>query len=170
MDSNPLNARAQYPCNKAKRGNKMTESSADRGRTEFFILWIGQVISMIGSGLSSFSLSLWIYQRTSSITQFALLNLCFIIPGVLFAPLIGALVDRWNRRRIMIFCNLALCFLTLVISALVSTESAGIWRLCPILVVGSIVVSLHGLSFNAVVTLLLSGKDLGRASGMMQFG
>ena len=61
--------------------------------TRFFILWFGQVISMIGSGITAFGISVWVYQNTSSVTLFAINGLIKFLPSVLLAPLAGLLAD-----------------------------------------------------------------------------
>ena len=68
----------------------------------FLVIWVGQVISSLGSNLSGFALGVWVYQRTGSATRFALIALVTTLPGILMSPLAGALVDRWDRRRAMI--------------------------------------------------------------------
>src|SRR5713226_7694360 len=68
----------------------------------FGIVWCGQLVSLIGSGLTSFVLGLWVYQLTGSVTQFALILFSGALPRILFSPLAGSLVDRWDRRRVMI--------------------------------------------------------------------
>ena len=64
----------------------------------FEVVWFGQLISYIGSGLTNFALGVWVYQRTASVTQFALIAFFAGLPGLLAAPFAGALVDRWDRR------------------------------------------------------------------------
>jgi MFS transporter, DHA3 family, macrolide efflux protein len=57
----------------------------------FGIVWFGQFISLIGSGQTSFVLGLWVYQITSSVTQFALILLSGTLPRILLSPLAGVL-------------------------------------------------------------------------------
>jgi MFS transporter, DHA3 family, macrolide efflux protein len=66
----------------------------------FVLIWAGQFVSALGSGLTAFALDVWVFQRTGSITQFALATLFFVLPRVLIAPLAGVVVDRWNRRTV----------------------------------------------------------------------
>ncbi len=66
------------------------ESKTRKGMLAFGIVWIGQVISFIGSGMSSFALGVWVYQKTGSITQFALTSLFIVLPRVVFGPLAGS--------------------------------------------------------------------------------
>jgi hypothetical protein len=85
------------------------------GVQTFAIVWFGQVISFIGSGLTSFALGVWVYQTTGSITRFALISLFTTLPGVVLGPFAGALVDRWDRRRAMILSDAGAGLSTLAI-------------------------------------------------------
>ena len=69
-------------------------------------MWLGQVISFIGSGLTSFALGVWVLQKTGEITQYALISMFFVLPGVLLGPLAGTLIDRWDRRKAMLISDL----------------------------------------------------------------
>ena len=84
----------------------MNETS--RGLRTFFVIWLGQVVSTIGSSLTGFVLGVWVYRQTGSATQFALIAACSTLPAIVLAPLAGALVDRLDRRRIMIAAARAL--------------------------------------------------------------
>jgi MFS family permease len=68
------------------------------GIRTFWIIWLGQVISAVGSGLAGFALSIWIYERTDSISLLSLNLLALALPGIIFSPLAGVLADRYNRR------------------------------------------------------------------------
>src|SRR6185503_6197692 len=69
-------------------------------RLKFIIIWFGQLISLFGSGLTGFGLGVWVYQRTGSVTQFALIALFATLPTILISPLLGEFVDRWDRRTV----------------------------------------------------------------------
>ena len=58
----------------------MTRRIVSRGLTIFTIVWLGQFVSVIGSGLTSFALGVWIFERTGSVTQFALIGLFIVLP------------------------------------------------------------------------------------------
>src|SRR5262245_6486672 len=68
----------------------------------FLIIWLGQFLSIIGSGMTSFVLGIWVYQRHSSTGQFSTVVLAASLPGILMGPFAGALVDKWDKRRTMI--------------------------------------------------------------------
>ena len=71
----------------------------------FLTVWFGQLVSLIGSGLTGFGLGVWVYQRTGSVTLFSLIALCTTLPGIVLSSFAGALVDRWDRRRVMIYSD-----------------------------------------------------------------
>ncbi|MCL1467449.1 MFS transporter [Argonema galeatum] len=68
----------------------------------FILIWFGQLVSLIGSGLTSFALGIWVYQKTGSVTEFALISLFTFLPSILLLPIAGAFVDRWNRRSALL--------------------------------------------------------------------
>jgi DHA3 family macrolide efflux protein-like MFS transporter len=83
----------------------MLQRTDARGMRVFAVVWLGQVVSVVGSGLTSFALGVWGFERTGSVTQFALLGLFAVLPRVLLSPLAGAIVDRWDRRAVMIVAD-----------------------------------------------------------------
>ena len=71
----------------------------------FLTIWTGQFISMLGSGLTSFAIGVWIFQQTGQAMPFALTVLFGNLPGLLLLPLAGSLADRWNRKALMILAD-----------------------------------------------------------------
>lgn len=94
-----------------------------RGFKSFLLIWFGQLISLTGSGLTGFALGVWVYQHTGSVTQFALISLFTTLPGIVFSPIAGALVDRWDRRWAMILSDsgAGLCTLSVALLLLAGT-------------------------------------------------
>ena len=107
----------------------MTQWFGDRGMRIFLLVWCGQLISLIGSQLTSFALGVWVYQITGSATQFALISLFIVLPGSLMAPLAGALIDRWNRRWAMILSDSGAALSTLIVVVLLVSGHLQIWHL-----------------------------------------
>jgi MFS family permease len=138
------------------------------GRRAFFTILAGEAVSAIGSGLSVFGVGIWIYQRTGSVTRFSLLSLCMILPSIFLAPLAGVLVDRFDRRRIMMLANLAQFLIMLSFAPLIVAGRLETWYIYAAAVVVSALGMTNILAFNALITRLLSGQDLGRAAGLFQ--
>jgi MFS family permease len=84
----------------------------------FIFLWLGQTISLIGSGLTSFALGVSIYQTNSSIAQFSIIYFCTELPAILIAPVSGAIADKWDKRWVMMVSDSGAGFSTLVIALL----------------------------------------------------
>lgn len=136
----------------------------------FNALWIGQMVSIIGSGLTGFALRVWAFEQTSSVTQFALITFFYGLPGVLIAPFAGVLIDRWDRRRTMIFSDLGAALSTFAILLLVSTDHLQVWHIYIAVALISLFGAFQEPASQATVALLVPKEKLGRANGMMQIG
>ena len=136
----------------------------------FEVVWFGQLISYVGSGLTNFALGVWVYQRTGSVTQFALIAFFAGLPGLLAAPFAGALVDRWDRRLVMLWCDLGSGIRTLVVALLLLAGALRTWHVYVAVAIVSLLRSLHLPAYIAATSTLVPKGQIGRASGMMQFG
>ena len=136
----------------------------------FIITWFGQIISLVGSGLTGFTLGLWVYQRTGSATQFALISFFATLPGIILSPIAGALIDRWERRWTMIISDCTAGLATLFIVLLLYANQLNIWQIYAAMCVISICTAFQYPAYSAAVTLLVPKQHLGRASGMVQIG
>jgi DHA3 family macrolide efflux protein-like MFS transporter len=136
----------------------------------FEAVWFGQLISYVGSGLTNFALGVWVFQRTGSVTQFALIAFCAGLPGLLAAPFAGALVDRWDRRLVMLWCDLVAGIRTLVVALLLLGGALRTWHVYVAVAVVSVLRALHLPAYIAATSTLVPRRQIGRASGMMQFG
>ena len=107
----------------------MTQSVVRRGFKSFLLIWFGQLISLTGSGLTGFALGVWVYQHTGSVTQFALISLFTTLPGIIFSPIAGALVDRWDRRLAMILSDSGAGLCTLSVALLLLAGRLEVWHI-----------------------------------------
>jgi len=144
------------------------ESKTQKGMLAFAIVWFGQVISFIGSGMSSFALGVWIYQKTGSVTQFALTSLFIVLPRVVLGPLAGVLVDRWDRRNVMILSDAGGGLSILAIGLLSLAGHLEIWHIYLAIFACGIFDTLRWPAMTAATTQLVPKEHLGRASGMLQ--
>jgi MFS family permease len=132
----------------------------------FLWIWFGQLLSVVGSGLTGFALGVWVYQRTGSVTQFALISLFTTLPGIVLSPLAGALVDRWDRRRAMILADLGAALATAAIALLLYFGRLPLWFLYLAMTASSIFVSLQWPAFTAATTLLVPKRHLARSAAL----
>lgn len=136
----------------------------------FILIWLGQVISLIGSGLTGFALGVWVYQTTGSVTQFSLIYLFTELPAILVAPLAGAIADRWDRRWVMILSDLGSGLATATIVLLLWLGQLEIWHIYLAMAFSSTCQGFQLPAYYAIPTLLVDKEDFGRANGMIQLG
>ncbi|MBW4629445.1 MAG: MFS transporter [Brasilonema octagenarum HA4186-MV1] len=134
----------------------------------FTLIWFGQLISLIGSGLTRFALGVWVYQNTGSVTQFALISLFAMLPSILISPVVGVLVDRWNRRSCMILSDAGAGLSTLAIALLLFSGKLEVWHIYVAVAVSSIFSAFQWSAYAAATTMLVPKQHLGRANGMVQ--
>ena len=143
---------------------------ATRGMRTFVVIWAGQVLSLMGSGLSGFALGVWVFQRTGSATQFAMIALAATLPAVLASPLAGVMVDRWDRRRVMILSDSIAALGTAALALLYWRGALELWHILVASALGATMGAFQGPAYQASVTLLVPKEQYGRASGMAQMG
>jgi MFS family permease len=133
----------------------------------FLLVQVGQIISLLGSSMTTFALGIWAYQITGQATALALMGLFGFGPTVLLSPFAGALVDRWNRKLVMMLSDLGAAVSTLVIFLLFTYGSLEIWHLY---VAGAFAGAFQAFQFpaySASITMMVPKDQYGRASGLM---
>jgi MFS transporter, DHA3 family, macrolide efflux protein len=134
----------------------------------FLTIWSGQFVSLIGSGITSFALDLWVYQRTGSVTQYALIALLNVIPPILVAPIAGVFVDRWDRRLTVLGSDFIAALMTGLIALLFFTGSLQVWQIALVTTVISTVGVFQRLALTASTKLLVDEQHLEHAVGLSQ--
>lgn len=147
-----------------RRAGKVSNKSFGK----FLVLWTGEWISSIGSGLTAFALGIHIYKMTHTATSVALLTLCAFLPSILLSPVGGVLADRFDRRLMMIIGDLfsAIGLIFILISMLVGDPSP--WKIYLGVTFSSIFVSLLEPAYKATITDLLTEEQFAKASGLVQ--
>ena len=143
------------------------ENSSLSGMRGFTVIWLGQFTSMLGSSMTNFALTIWAWQVTGTATALALVGLAFMLPGILVSPVAGALVDRWNRKLMMMLSDLAAGVGTVAIFLLYTSGSLQIWHLYAIFVFVGIFQSFQFPAYSAAVTTMVDKAQYGRTSGML---
>ncbi|WP_018223632.1 MFS transporter [Salinispora pacifica] len=131
-------------------------------------IWFGQLVSLVGSSLTGFVLGVWVYQRTGSVTQFALIFLAATLPAVLFAPVAGALADRRDRRRLMVAADTVAAAGTAALAALVAADALAVWHIYLATAVSAAASTVHQVAYQAMTPALVGKRHLGRFNGLMQ--
>ena len=110
-----------------------TQSIPQNWARRFFIIWTGQAFSLFGSALVQFALIWWLTQKSGSATVLAIATVVGMLPQIVLGPFAGTLVDRWNRRVIMIVANATIAASTLLLAYLFATGIVQIWHVYAIL-------------------------------------
>jgi DHA3 family macrolide efflux protein-like MFS transporter len=140
------------------------------GLRAFVTIWLGQLISLIGSQLTGFALGVWVYDLTKSVSLLALTQIASQAPYVILSPLAGVLADRWNRRTAMIVSDLGAGLAVLAAAALYLTGRLQPWMVIPINFWMAAFNTLMWPAYTASVTLLVPKQHYGRANGFVQLG
>ncbi len=141
---------------------------APRGMQTFLLIWLGQLISILGTGLGGFGLSVWLYEHTGSATHLTLMAFFSMLPMIMISPIAGVLVDRWSRKWTLMLSDLGSAFCTLVLVLLLWTGNMYMWALYPLMIISSIFHAFQFPALNAAITQIVPKEQFGRASGMMQ--
>ena len=134
----------------------------------FYKLWLGELISNIGSGMTAFALSVYIYEKTGSVSYVSLITLLSFMPSIVLSPIGGLLADRYDRRLLMIIGDL---FSGLGLVYILWSIQAGAKSIVPIFVgitFSSIFTSLLEPSYRATLTDILEEENYAKASGLIQ--
>ena len=116
----------------------MTQTNRPIGMRAFTIVWVGQIISLLGSAMTGFGVTLWIYEGTEKATALALGGFFYMMPLLLLSPVAGALVDRYNRKLMMMLSDLSAALTTAIVLILFATGNLQIWHLYITATVGGI--------------------------------
>jgi MFS transporter, DHA3 family, macrolide efflux protein len=146
----------------------MSAAPRARGPRVFLIIWFGQTVSAIGTGLGSFALGVWVFETTRSATQFALIAFFAAVPALLLAPLAGAASDRLDRRLILIFTDVASALMTMGMAFALASGHVRIWYVYPFVMAMVTLGVFQSLAFVSSVSVLVRREQLTRASGMTQ--
>ncbi len=143
-------------------------SEEDRkGMGVFSLIWIGQLVSILGTSMVRFGLIYWAWIETGQATALALLGFFSFAPQLILQPFAGALVDRWNRKVTIILSDLVAGFGTIATLILYNGGILEIWHLYAIAVVVGALSSFQFPAFSAAVTMIVKKKEYGRAASML---
>jgi len=135
---------------------------------KFMTIWIGELISSIGSGMTAFAIAIYVYQLTGSVTWVSVTALFAYLPTILLNPIGGILADRYDRRLLMICGDLLSAVGLLIVFISIQTGHPGLTPICIGITISSVFVALLEPAYKATVTDLLSQEEYAKASGLVQ--
>jgi MFS transporter, DHA3 family, macrolide efflux protein len=136
------------------------------GMTGFIVVLIGQVASLLGTSMTGFALTIWAYGETGRATDLALIGFFFITPMLLISPTAGAIVDRSNRKFMMMISDLASGMTTVVVLLLYASGYLEIWHLYITSAVSGTFQAFQWPAYSAAISVMLPKEQYARAHGM----
>jgi hypothetical protein len=133
----------------------------------FTIVWLGQIISVLASSMTGFGLSLWMYKQTESAFMMGLMQVTYITPFLLLSPNAGAMVDRYNRKLMMMVSDLAAVVGTAFILIMYATGHLQFWHLYIASVLNGLGNTFQWPAYSAAISTMVSKEQYGRANGLM---
>lgn len=132
---------------------------------DFFILWSTQSVSQLGSSITTFALTLWLYEKTGSSLSTAALTICSYAPYVLMSIFAGALTDRFDKKKTMLGCDLFAVICTIFILALFNTDRLMVWHLYVLNAVSGLMNTVQQPASEVAMTLIIPDKYYQKTSG-----
>lgn len=137
-------------------------------KPKFFTIFAGQALSLFGSGLVQFALVWYLTQETGSATILATATLIAMLPQILLGPFVGALVDRCDRRVVMMAADGAIALATLALAGAFWAGWVQIWHIYAILFIRSLGGAFHWPAMAASTALMVPNEHLARVAGLQQ--
>lgn len=132
----------------------------------FIIIWLGQTVSLIGSRMSAFAITIWAWELTNQVTTLAWVGFFTQIPAILVTLFAGVIVDRYNRKFLMVIGDGVTGLSTIAILLLHLTNNLQIWHLYVIFAIAGIFGQLQELAYSASVSLMVPKQHYSRASSI----
>ncbi len=147
----------------------MSPRQRPSGMAGLSIVLAGQAVSILASGMTGFSLSIWVFQQTKSATSLGIMQSAFTLPYLLIIPLAGVLVDRYNRKLMMMVSDLAAGLGSVAILILLSSGHLQIWHFYLVNVLIGLGNAFQWPAYSAAITTMVPKEHYGRANGLMSF-
>ncbi|MER7455988.1 MFS transporter [Micromonospora sp. NPDC126480] len=137
------------------------------GFAAFTILWAGQLVSTLGTRMTNFALSIWIWQETGRASDLALMTFCAFASTVLFSPIAGALIDRWRRRLTIALSDAGAAVFTLLLLVLFLADAVQVWHLYLVNLATGAFLAFQVPTYSATVALMMEKQHYPRANAML---
>jgi len=132
----------------------------------FYILWSTQSISQLGSSITTFALTLWLYEKTGSALSTAALTICSYAPYVLMSIFAGALTDRFDKKKTMLVCDVFAVLCTITVFVLFNANCLMVWHLYALNVISGLMNTVQQPASEVAMTLIVPEKYYQKTSGL----
>ncbi|HVK99650.1 MAG TPA: MFS transporter, partial [Dongiaceae bacterium] len=133
----------------------------------FYFILVGQSLSLLGSTLTNFALGVWAYKTGGNVTNFTVIAVASTVPGILLGPIIGSIIDRWDRKRVLFSAQLGSALVTLTLALLYWAETLQVWHILLVVPIASVCGTVLQIGFSSIITTLVPQESLSRANGSL---
>ncbi len=137
------------------------------GMLGFALVWVGQIVSVLASGMTTFAMTIYMYQQTHSATAMAFVQVAYITPFLIMSPIAGVMVDRYNRKLMMMVSDIAGATATLLLLILYATGHLQYWHIYLASAVAGVGTTFQWPAYSAAISVMVPKQQYGRANGMM---
>lgn len=145
----------------------MQNTDRPTGMFGFTLVWLGQIISVLATSMSAFALTIWVFEKTGSATALGLMQVFFITPLLVISPFAGVLVDRHNRKLMMMMSDLLAGLATVAVLVLQAFGVLEVWHLYAAAIFQGLGNAFQWPAYSAAISTMVSKEQYGRANGMM---
>jgi MFS family permease len=145
----------------------MQNTNRPAGMFGFTIVWLGQIVSVLATNMSAFAITIWVFEKTGSATALGLVQVFFITPLLIITPFAGVMVDRHNRKLMMMVSDLVAGMATIAILLLQAFGVLQVWHLYVAAIFQGLGNAFQWPAYSAAISTMIPKEKLGRANGMM---
>jgi len=145
----------------------MQNTNRPTGMFGFTLVWLGQIVSVLATNMTGFALTIWVFEKTNSVTALGLMQVFFITPFLIISPFAGVMVDRHDRKLMMMVSDLMAGLATVAILVLQAFGALQIWHLYVAAIFQGLGNAFQWPAYSAAISTMIPKEKYGRANGMM---
>lgn len=145
----------------------MENTNRPTGMFGFTLVWLGQIVSVLATNMTGFGLTIWVFEKTGSATALGLMQVFFITPFLVISPIAGVMVDKHNRKLMMMVSDLIAGLATVGILVLQAMGVLQVWHLYAAAIFQGLGNAFQWPAYSAAITTMIPKEKYGRANGMM---
>ena len=144
----------------------MNTDTRTKGMKTFTIVWVGQAFSLLATSMTNFALTIWAFEVTGSATALALVGFFYTTPLLVMSPIAGVLVDRSNRKLMMMLSDLSSGVTTLGILVLYLLGDLQVWHLYLAALISGTFQTFQWPAYSAALTMIVPKQHYARANAL----
>ena len=135
---------------------------------DFYIIWSTQSLSQLGSAITEFALTLWMYEKTGSALSTAALTICTYVPYIIMSIFAGAITDKCDKKKTMLLCDLLAALTTVIVFVLYKNDMLAMWHLYAINAVSGLMNTVQQPASEVAYSLIVPKEHYQKTSGFQQ--